>query len=200
MILPAILEQDRESFEISLNKVKDDFNYIHVDILDSSLVPEKSLPLKDIKIEEGIQYEFHLMVEKPSLYIQELEKLNPFRVIIHQESKEILNEYPLFIEKFNTFLGIDLDTNINKDLSKYFEGCLLMSVKMGKSGRLFDERVLKKIKEASSYFDLIEVDGGINKNNVVLCKSFGASIFAIHSGIYEGDLKKNIETLKTLVE
>ena len=81
-----------------------------------------------------------------------------------------------------------------------------MSVHPGFGGQKFIPDVLKKIKDLDQIkkqknmnFD-IEVDGGINFNNSKLVKEAGANILVSGTTIFkdnEGDIKKNIETLKT---
>ena len=81
-----------------------------------------------------------------------------------------------------------------------------MSVHPGFGGQKFIPDVLKKIKDLDQIkkqknmnFD-IEVDGGINFSNSKLVKEAGANILVSGTTIFkdnEGDIKKNIETLKT---
>ena len=81
-----------------------------------------------------------------------------------------------------------------------------MSVHPGFGGQKFIPDVLKKIKDLDQIkkqknmnFD-IEVDGGINFNNSKLVKEAGANILVSGTTIFkdnEGNIKKNIEILKT---
>ena len=81
-----------------------------------------------------------------------------------------------------------------------------MSVYPGFGGQKFMPEVLKKIKDLDQIkkqknmnFN-IEVDGGINFDNSKLVKDAGANILVSGTTIFKnnkGDIKKNIETLKT---
>jgi len=81
-----------------------------------------------------------------------------------------------------------------------------MSVHPGFGGQKFIPDVLKKIKDLDQIkkqknmnFD-IEVDGGINFSNSKLVKEAGANILVSGTTIFkdnEGNIKKNIEILKT---
>jgi len=83
---------------------------------------------------------------------------------------------------------------------------LIMSVHPGFGGQKFIPDVLKKIKDLDQIkkqknmnFD-IEVDGGINFDNSKLVKDAGANILVSGTTIFKdnkGDIKKNIEILKT---
>ena len=82
-----------------------------------------------------------------------------------------------------------------------------MSVHPGFGGQKFIPGVLDKIKEMKNIklkknlkFD-IEVDGGIDFNNSKLVIEAGANILVSGTTIFKnnnGDIKKNIETLKSI--
>ena len=81
-----------------------------------------------------------------------------------------------------------------------------MSVEPGFGGQKFMPEVLektKKIKELVNKKNLkteIEIDGGINFENCAEAKKAGANILVSGSTIFkenQGDLKKNIEILRT---
>ena len=82
-----------------------------------------------------------------------------------------------------------------------------MSVEPGFAGQKFIPDVLNKTKalkeiiSKKSYNVDIEIDGGINFENCTLAKKAGANILVSGSTIFkenQGDLKKNIETLRTI--
>ena len=82
-----------------------------------------------------------------------------------------------------------------------------MSVHPGFGGQKFIPKVLNKIKEIRDLkinenlkFD-IEVDGGIDFNNSKSVIEAGANILVSGTTIFKnnnGDIKKNIETLKSI--
>ena len=83
---------------------------------------------------------------------------------------------------------------------------LIMSVKPGFGGQKFIEEVLKKVKILRKEIDskklktVIEIDGGINFETAKLAKNAGVDILVSGTTIFkenEGNLKKNIELLKT---
>ena len=82
-----------------------------------------------------------------------------------------------------------------------------MSVEPGFAGQKFIPDVLNKTKAlkeiiSKNNYDVdIEIDGGINFENCTLAKKAGANILVSGSTIFkenQGDLKKNIETLRTI--
>ena len=82
-----------------------------------------------------------------------------------------------------------------------------MSVFPGFGGQKFIPEVIgkikeiKKIKEKNNYNYDIEVDGGINFSNSKNVLNAGANILVSGTTIFKennGDIKKNIETLKSI--
>ena len=83
----------------------------------------------------------------------------------------------------------------------------ILSVEPGFAGQKFIPDVLNKTKAlkeiiSKNNYDVdIEIDGGINFENCTLAKKAGANILVSGSTIFkenQGDLKKNIETLRTI--
>ncbi len=80
-----------------------------------------------------------------------------------------------------------------------------MSVEPGFGGQKFMPEVLEKTKALKDIIDKkklkidIEIDVGINFENFILAKKYGANILVSGSTIFKenkGDLKKNIEILR----
>ena len=83
---------------------------------------------------------------------------------------------------------------------------LVMSVNPGFGGQKFIESTLKKVRLLRKEIDTkklavqIEIDGGINFENSKIAKKAGVDILVSGSTIFkenEGNLKKNIQLLKT---
>ena len=114
------------------------------------------------------------------------------------------------IESFNKKIGVSLnpDTPIKaiEDILSKIHLVLIMSVFPGFGGQKFMPEVLNKIKDLNKIkidkkLDFnIEVDGGINFENSKLVIDAGADILVSGTTIFsenEGNIKKNIEILKT---
>ena len=107
-------------------------------------------------------------------------------------------------------VGISLnpETPVSKVLPvlELIDLILVMSVNPGFGGQKFMKEVLEKVKNLRKEIDLrklkteIEIDGGINFENAKLAKSAGVDILVSGTTIFKengGDLKKNIQLLKT---
>ena len=74
-VIPAILVKDHASLMDSINKVKEHVKTIHIDVMDNKFVPNITIGINEInqlpKI-DGVNYEFHWMVQKPLEWIRAL--------------------------------------------------------------------------------------------------------------------------------
>jgi len=84
---------------------------------------------------------------------------------------------------------------------------LLMSVNPGFGGQKFIESVLNKVTKVRSLIDKnnlnvrLEVDGGINQDNISTVASAGADTFVAGSAIFnQGDYTKSISQMRASLE
>ena len=146
--------------------------------------------------------DIHLMVCNPKEYIDKYVNLKPEIMTFHYEATESPLETIKYIQKNNIKAGISIKPNtkveVLKDILKYVDIVLVMSVEPGAGGQSYIENStnkineLKKIKETNNYKYLIEVDGGIN--DITKEKAKNADILVVGSFItnnnYEEQIKK----------
>ena len=77
---------------------------------------------------------------------------------------------------------------------------LIMTVKPGFGGQIILEETFHKISNLRKLYPNldIEIDGGINKNNIKKLKSLGANMIVSGSDLLKGDLEKNINFYRTI--
>ena len=75
MIIPAILENNKESLIKRVNQVKSFSRKVHIDIMDQTLTDQRTLSISDIPLDLPVQIELHLMVTTPSLYLESIKNL-----------------------------------------------------------------------------------------------------------------------------
>lgn len=204
-IIPAVLAKNKTQFTKQWNKVKKEFKYVQIDIMDGILVKTKnSVTPNSVKnLTRLHKLEIHLMVKDVAKYINQWLKLkNVVKIIWHYEAdKDIeaitcLNKY-IKSKKVRTGLAINPNTSLSKikDVIKGFNTIQIMGVTPGKQGQKFQNKVLKKIKALRHRYPKlnISVDGGVNDQNFKSIKKAGANIIA--SGNYLIN-SKNIKEAK----
>ena len=213
-ISPSILSGDFSQLGSEIQKLeKAGADMIHVDVMDGHFVPNLTIGppvIKALRKHSKLPFDVHLMISPVHKYIKNFADAGADIITIHPEATENLGDTIKHIKNFNKKVGLSLnpDTKIDviKDFLSEIDLVLIMSVHPGFGGQKFIPDVLKKIKDLDQIkkqknmnFD-IEVDGGINFTNSKLVKEAGATILVSGTTIFkdnEGDIKKNIETLKT---
>lgn len=208
---PSILSADfsRLGEEIkSLERYGADL--IHIDVMDGMFVPNISfgIPImKSIRPLTSLAFDVHLMIEKPSRYIEGFVKAGADIITIHYEADMHLDRTINYIKSFGVKAGISLNpatpvSNI-KHLISEVDMVLIMSVNPGFGGQSYIKycgEKIKEVKELSNIYNkelLIEVDGGIGANNIKEVVNYGANIIVAGSAVFKnGDIEKNIKELK----
>lgn len=191
-----------------LDNTKADF--IHVDIMDGKFVENKTWTISEVK--KIISYsklplDVHLMVEKPSKYIEDYALLNTSYITFHYEIVKNIDKMIDEIKNYGLKVGIAINPETDEKvlypyLSK-IDQVLVMSVHPGKSGQSFIETTPNKIENLKQEIinqnakTIISVDGGINDETGKLCVDKGVDMLVSASYIHK-DIVNNINTLKKL--
>ena len=213
-ISPSILSADFSKLgsEIqNLEKAKADL--IHIDVMDGHFVPNITIgPEVSSKLRKytSLPFDVHLMISPVNNFIKNFADAGADIITIHPEATENLTESIKKIKLLNKKAGVSLnpETPVEKVLPvlNLIDLVLIMSVNPGFGGQKFIEKTLEKVKILRKEIDQkklsteIEIDGGINFENSKLAKEAGVDILVSGTTIFkenEGDLKKNIQLLKT---
>lgn len=184
---------DRKKAISLLNNTNCD--YIHIDVMDGSFVPNKQFTTEEINNLEIIskkKFDVHLMVDNPREYIENLDISNIEYIIVHSEIDKDINELLDLIKSYNVKCGLSIKPNTDISiLTPYLNKLdliLVMSVEPGFSGQEFIsnslDRVskLKQIIKNNNLDIVMAIDGGINGSNASLVKKSGIDM--VVSGSY----------------
>ncbi len=206
ILAPSILtvkEEERNSVLTELSNLG--IIYLHLDIMDGKFVPNTTPGVGLLKKINKFDFVFdtHLMVEDPINYIDKFYNAGSDIITFHFEAvKDVL---PL-IRKIKS-LGIKCGISIKPGTSpevllpylKELDQILIMSVEPGFGGQKFMESSLDKIKyldelrnKNDEYNYLIEVDGGINLNNVEMVRNAGCNVVVMGTALINSTDKKNV--------
>jgi ribulose-phosphate 3-epimerase len=186
-------------------------NRVVIDILDGVFADNITIGVDDLReIDFGdMTLELQLMVEEPVDSLGEIYNLQAKqkRVYGHIERMGNLDEFIELGRELGIEVGwaLDLYTPLDDLLPQHLlkaDGILLMSVKAGFSGQVFNSLVLDKIKalRTMGFSQDIEVDGGINDTTIPLCLDSGANLMAVNSAIWHAnDPEQMYYRLKAIV-
>jgi ribulose-phosphate 3-epimerase len=200
VVAPSILVQSEEDFRerISQAELRNLAPIWHIDVLDGTMFNNSSWAdfsaMKDIPDLPPI--ELHCMVQNPLPVIEQAHQMIPTvrRAIVHAEISRPIRAVITKIRK----MGIEYGIAVNPETPfrsvpvppEDIPFLLLMGIHPGKSGQVFlGEPVLQKIREARERYrsSIIEVDGGVNTENIRSIWDAGAHQVCSASCLFSSD-------------
>jgi ribulose-phosphate 3-epimerase len=199
-IVPALLSDNFDVFLTRLRQAETFADYLQIDMMDGSFVPTRSFPAEDLKnIQIKTDFEVHLMVNNPWLYLEFLNQPNLKQVIFHFEAKitdPIDFIHTLKQKSVKSGLAIKPETDLNQfqKTAEHADTILFLTVDPGRYGSTFKPEVLKKIAKTRSLFPgkTIAADGGVSLDNLNEFLKIGVDYVCIGSRIFlKGNPKDN---------
>ncbi len=211
-IAPSILSADFSKMgeEVaSLERCGADL--VHCDVMDGVFVNNITFGIKmveDIRSKTKLPLDCHLMIVHPEKYVERFAKAGADIITVHYEAcknnlKEVLELIKSTGVKCGLVLNPDTPVETIKDLIPFCDMVLLMSVFPGFGGQKFIPEVLEKLREVRAIIDEsgkeidLEIDGGVNADNVEAIKSAGANVIVAGSAVFKAaDRAAMISSLK----
>lgn len=175
-------------------------DYLHCDVMRSNFVGRDVLSpavIRSVWDETLIPLDVHLMINEPLKDVDDYIKIKPNIITVHFEAfKDKVNMLRCFdkIRKAHILVGLSINPKTPiKDIKEYLpyvDVVLVMGVEPGKSGQKMISNTCPKIKELRGtiyeydYPIKIEVDGGVNEENLKAVVDAGVDIVVMGSALY----------------
>ena len=197
-IAPSILSADftRLAEEIATVE-KAGASILHVDVMDGRFVPNITVGLPVVKAIAKVTrlpIDAHLMIVEPGQYADKFAKAGASMVSIHIEADANAHRTLSSIRAAGALAGIVINPGTSltalDEVIKFADYVLVMSVNPGFGGQEFIPESLDKVRRLRKMIDerrlstRIEIDGGINVENIAEVTSAGAEIIVAGSAIF----------------
>jgi len=183
---------------------------IHIDIMDGHFVPNITIGpfiVESIREITALPLDVHLMIEEPDTYLKDFIKAGADFITVHVEALVHLHRTVQWIKEAGIKAGVSLNPATPVRSLEYvlpdLDMALLMSVNPGFGGQTFIPQIIGKIKtlrklvEERGLSTLIEVDGGINLDNIKTVADAGADILVMGSAFFNSkDYKAIVKSIK----
>ena len=187
-------------------------DFIHIDVMDGSFVPNITMGpsiISKIRPYSNKPFDVHLMINEPIKHIDEFIAAGADFLTIHYE----VDNHPIRTLQYIKSKGINAGIAINpatpenalEYLLDYCDLILVMLVNPGFGGQKTIHSQIEKVKNINKMLIsknkkiFLEVDGGVNSQNISDLTNAGANLIVAGNSIFKGGAEsyaKNINALK----
>jgi ribulose-phosphate 3-epimerase len=197
-IAPSILASNFARLGEEIRMVEEaGADVIHVDVMDGHFVPNISIGIPvvaSLRKATRLPLDVHLMIERPEDYIEDFVRAGATRVLIHEEATVHLDRALAMIREGGAQAGAAINpatpvAMLGEILDKV-DTVLVMSVNPGFGGQKFIPGAIEKIRQLNQWRSRyngafrIEVDGGVDLENVSELAQAGANTFVAGTSIF----------------
>ena len=212
MLAPSLLSADFGHLADDIEMLNEsNCDWFHLDVMDGVFVPNISFGfpvMEAMKRHARKPLDVHLMIERPEKFIPEVQRLGALVMNVHQEACVHLHRVLQQIRNAGMMPGVTLNpstpVSMVEDVLEDADLVMLMSVNPGFAGQRFIEHTYEKVECLREMIDrrhlptLIEVDGGVCRENAARLYEAGADVLVAGSAVFraqnpveEVDILKN---------
>jgi ribulose-phosphate 3-epimerase len=183
---------------------------VHVDVMDGHFVPNITIGLpvvRALKQATQLPLDTHLMITEPGIYAEQFVEAGAAMVSVHVEIDPHLHRTLTGIRKKGALAGVAINPSTPlvalEEVLPFADYVLLMSVNPGFGGQKFIQTSLDKVRRLRRMIDerglktRIEIDGGIDRNNIADIVAAGADIIVAGSAVFnESDPAQAVRALR----
>tara|TARA_B110000014_G_C20033421_1_gene536765 strand:- start:480 stop:1136 length:657 start_codon:yes stop_codon:yes gene_type:complete len=211
-VSPSILASNFSSLGEEVQSItKAGADYIHVDVMDGHFVPNLTIGpdiVKSIRDKSDIPFDVHLMIDPVQPYIEGFVNAGADIISIHPEANDDTDACLKKIKSHNVKAGLAINPDTNWEVVKPYMNVLdlilVMSVYPGFGGQKFISSALDKLEILRKEIDQsgrdieLEIDGGINFENIQSVIDAGANVIVAGTTTFKGGQSEYASNIKKL--
>ncbi len=200
-LLPSILSADFAHLGDDIDRVMDaGVRIIHCDVMDGHFVPNLTMgPALVGSIAPAIHargglLSVHLMIESPEKFVDDFAAAGADVISVHAEACPMLYHAVQMIQKLGVGAGVAINpgtpVSAIREVAHLVDMVLVMTVNPGFGGQKLIPAALKKVPEIRKMIRedaAIELDGGVNRENIRAVAEAGADWIVAGSAVFGAD-------------
>ncbi|OPY84421.1 MAG: Ribulose-phosphate 3-epimerase [Syntrophus sp. PtaU1.Bin208] len=214
-IAPSILSADfsRLGEEIAAVEAAG-ADWIHIDVMDGHFVPNLTIGppvVRSLRKTTGLPFDVHLMIEKPEAHLDAFIDAGSDLLTVHLEAANHLHRTIAHIKERGIRAGVSVNPAtplaLLEEILPDLDLLLIMTVNPGFGGQQFIPNMLSKIHKAKAMISelaphvLIQVDGGVNLENLSTIAQAGADVLVAGSAVFSsGDYGQTLSAMHSLLK
>ena len=184
-------------------------DYVHIDVMDGHFVPNLTFGppiIKAIRPHSDKPFDVHLMIDPAQPYLEAYADAGADIITVHVEADDHLDRSLQVIRGLGKRAGVSLNPSTPESAIAYVldnvDLVLVMSVNPGFGGQSFMPSQIDKVRRLRQLIGdrpvEIEVDGGVNAENIGALVDAGADVIVAGSAVFNGgDYAASIGALKS---
>ncbi|QIF18181.1 ribulose-phosphate 3-epimerase [Escherichia coli] len=211
-ILPSIFGADILRLKDEIHFLEEEQTEIlHVDLMDGTYVSNIAFGPNQIaamKKASSMIFDVHMMLANPERHIDDVINTGAEMISVHYESTPHVHYIIQKIKKAGRKAGVVLNPGTPESVIEYLlddiDYILLMTINPGQPGQTFIHKSLEKIRNTKKMISgrdiQIEVDGGVNLDNVKQVKDAGVDLIVVGGALFNKQPRESYQALKIAVQ